>query len=67
VGEHLVAVGQFHAKHGAGQHLLHGSGQFDVLFSRHGAIKIEPSSCQRRRKNQPFAVEKRSGHSVVIG
>ena len=36
VREHLVAVGQLDAEHGAGQHLCDGSREFDVLFFGHG-------------------------------
>ena len=36
VSEDFVTIGQSDAKHGAGQHLRHGSGQFDMLFSGHG-------------------------------
>jgi len=37
VREHLVAVGQCDAEHGAGQHLFHVSHQLDWLFFGHGA------------------------------
>ena len=35
MGEDFMAVGKGHAKHGARQHLGHGSGQFDGFFFCH--------------------------------
>ena len=32
MGEHLVAVGQSHAEHGAGKHLRDGTRNFDWFF-----------------------------------
>jgi hypothetical protein len=49
-----VAVGQFDAKHGAGQHLRDGSRQFNVLFSWHG-----------EKQSLPVILPARSGKSIL--
>jgi hypothetical protein len=55
VREDLVAIGQFNAEHGAGQHLRDGSGQFDVLFSRHGERQFKSDILPIRPKKSIFS------------
>ena len=49
VGEDFMAVGQGHPEHGTGQHLRHGSGEFDVFFFWHATGDLVPNAVVRTR------------------